>query len=154
MVSIGNVKWGFVMFGLFSQSTWSHGEEGINVWGHRLWWSLWTIVGDNIPILVDEELAKVPWNISATKIRLFSEILVCSVSIISIYIGFLHNSEFDVIFLLEINDLLSCSRFLISKLIAWICNNFESFTFVLLVKFNKLLVVRIGKSSLRSNIHN
>lgn len=115
---------------------------------------MWTIESNNVAVLVHEEFGEVPWNVGSSEIRVLSEILPDSVCVISVDIGFVHNGESNTVLFLEFLYLLVGARFLAAKLIAGIGNNFETLLFVLLLQLNESGVVRIGQTSLGSDVGN
>ena len=62
--------------------------------------------------------------------------------------------ELDLVFFLELFDLLVGSRLLPSKLVAWVGNDLDALFFVLLGQLNEALVVRISQTSLGRDVHN
>lgn len=103
------------------------------------------IVCDNISLGIDKELCKVPWNIGDVGI-LFQE-LVNIRSSSPIDISLCHHWEVDIIFLLELDDIVSRTRLLPSELVAGESNDLYiigQFFFHL----NQAFVVRVSESSL------
>jgi hypothetical protein len=65
-----------------------------------------------------------------------SQIFEDWIGAIAIDVNFLHHWEVDIVLLLEIFDFLASSLLLVEELIAWICNDFKTLTFVVSVKIN------------------
>ena len=68
--------------------------------------------------------------------------------------NFLHDWEFDSIFIESLLNFLGIARFLGAILIAWICQNLEAFFSIIGVHLDQLGVVPLGFTSFRGHIHN
>lgn len=71
----------------------------------------------------------------------------------SIHSYFCEHSPFATILLLELANLIMCSWFLATKLVARESKNLKALTAVLVVKLLHLLIVIFSQTALRSNIY-
>lgn len=115
--------------------------------------ALRAIVGHNVAVVVDEELAEVPRNITAAKVGVFSEVLEYWISLITVDIGLGHHRPRGPILLLKLLNVLSRSWLLPAKLIGRVGHDLETLIFELTVELLQALVALIRQASVGRHVY-
>lgn len=138
---------------IFPRMSQSSTDQSVNVLSQGVGTSLRSVEGNDVAVLVDEELGEVPGDVPATEVRVLSQVFVGWVGVAAVDVNLVHYLELDVVFLLEFFDFLVGARLLRAELVAWVRNDAESLPFVLLGQLNEALVVRVGQASLGRNVY-
>ena len=113
-----------------------------------------------LAISVNDELSKVPWNLTCSLVLFIvqwtvsAQILIEWMSVFAIHVDLGEELEFRIeCFSGELFDFSFCSRFLAIKLVAREAKDLETLSAELLVKLHCFGVVLLCQSSVSCNIH-
>ena len=128
-------------------------EQGLNIFCHIFRLALWSIVSDHVTISINEELTKVPWDVTTIKIWVLSQIFEDRISFVTVNLNLFHYWPSSIVLILELFDLWRGARLLITKLITRIGNDLKSFIFELIIKLLQAFVVLISESSVWCHVN-
>ena len=104
-------------------------------------------------VAVDEELCKIPGDVSAGEGAVFSHVFIDWVAVVTIDVALLEQWEIHVVLLYEFADFIATFWLLSSKLVAWESIYLQSLLIIVVIDLFQLLVVALGQSSERCDIH-
>lgn len=136
-------------------------EKGLNIFHHCLGFDSWVVVSNDLSILVNQELSKVPWDFldfllgSVVEFTVHSEELENVMRVGAIDLDFLEDGPLTAVEVAnELLDFLVSTRLLVHELVAGEGQDLKTLVPILLVQSHKLSIVLVCQSSLRGHIYN